>query len=28
MPDRARALGVDESKKRKKGIRIPLGNRR
>ena len=28
MPDRARALGVDESKKRKKGIRILLGNRR
>ena len=28
MPDRARALGVDESKKRKKGIKILLGNRR
>ena len=28
LPDRARALGVDESKKRKKGIRILLGNRR
>ena len=28
FPDRARALGVDESKKRKKGIRILLGNRR
>ena len=28
FPDRARALGVDESKKRKKGIRILLGRRR
>ena len=28
LPDRARALGVDESKKRKRGIRILLGNRR
>ena len=28
LPDRARALGIDESKKRKKGIRILLGNRR
>ena len=28
FPDLASALGVDESKKRKKGIRILLGNRR